>query len=150
MRDETYKRLTLFTHKFKGSVIWRAKKHCNIVDRHLNPTERLLFVFAGQLNDSPINIFDTGVVALTTERIIVAQKGLIFGYKFISITPDLYNDLAIKSRIIWGTVTIDTVKEKVSISNISKAALAEVETQITSFMDASKKEYIKKKNEGKE
>jgi len=149
MRDETYKRLTLFTHKFKGNVIWRAKKHCSIVDKHLNPAERLLFVFGGQLNDSPLNIIDTGIVALTTERIIVAQKGLIFGYKFISITPDLYNDLSIKSRIIWGTVTIDTVKEKVNISNIAKNALPEVETQITSFMDAAKKEYLKKKNENK-
>lgn len=149
MRDETYKRLSLFTHKFKGSVIWRPKKHCAIVDKHLNPAERLLFVFGGQLNDSPLNFIDTGIVALTTERIIVAQKGLIFGYKFISITPDLYNDLSIKSRIIWGTVTIDTVKEKVNISNISKTALAEVETQITSFMDSAKKEYLKKKNENK-
>ena len=146
MRDETYKRLTLFMHKFHGNVIWRPKKHCAIIDKHLNPAERLLFVFAGQLNDSPLNFFDTGVVALTTERIMVAQKGLIFGYKFISITPDLYNDLSVRTRIIWGTVILDTVKEKVAVSNLSKTAIQEIETQITSYMDAAKKEYLKKKN----
>ena len=63
------------------------------------------------------------------------------GYFLDSITPDMFNDLKILSGIIWGKVYIDYVKEFVTLSNISKNALSEIETKISSFMMEQKKKY---------
>jgi len=137
----TYEKVKAFKEKFPGTVTWRLKRHCNVIDKHLNPNEELLYAFAGQLNDNAFKIFDTGVVAVTTERLIVAQNFLWPGYKFISITPDMYNDCTIKSGIIWGTIGIDTIKETVYVSNIAKRSMPQIETIVTTFMQEMKKAY---------
>lgn len=147
MKQSSYELLKKFTNKFSGSVAWRVKKHCKIIDMHLNPNETINFIFAGQLDIKPLSLFNTGVIAVTNERLIIAQKKLIVGYKFSSITPDLYNDLTVKSGIIWGTIMIDTVREQVYISDLDKDALPEIETEITMFMQEAKKKYAKKKDE---
>ena len=46
----------------------------------------------------------------------------------------MFNDLKVRSGIIWGKILIDTVKELVILSNISKSALVEIEGEITSTM----------------
>ena len=137
----TYNKLKKYLNKYHGGVAWRVKKHCEVLDRHLNNDELELFVFAGQKNDSFTNIFDTCVVALTNKRILLAQKGLLWGYKLNSITPDLFNDLEVHEELIWGKVVIDTVKEEVTISNIAKKALPEIETEISSYMMKEKRKY---------
>lgn len=147
MKQSSYELLKKFTNKFSGSVAWRVKKHCKIIDMHLNPNEKINFIFAGQLDIKPLSLFNTGVIAVTSERLIIAQKKLIVGYKFSSITPDLYNDLTVRSGIIWGTIIIDTVREQVYISDLDKEALPEIETEITMFMQEAKKKYAKKKDE---
>ena len=57
------------------------------------------------------------------------------------ITPDMFNDLTIKEGIIWGKVIIDSVKEKVVLSNIDPKALSEIDDNITMTMIEEKKEY---------
>ena len=99
------------------------------------------FAFAGQLDDNALSFFNTGVLVITNERLIVAQNRLLIGYKFSSITPDLYNDLQVDAGLIWGTLTIDTIKEKIYISNLDKSSLPEIETQVTMFMQEAKKKY---------
>lgn len=141
MEQNSYEMLKAFKNKFSGSVSWRNKKHCKIIDMHLNPNEKIQFIFSGQLDDKPLSLFNTGVIAVTNERLIIAQKKLIVGYKFSSITPDLYNDLTVRSGIIWGTIIIDTVREQVYISDLDKASLPEIETEITMFMQEAKKKY---------
>ena len=69
---------------------------------------------------------------------MIATKRLVFGYFFVSITPDLYNDITIKKGLIWGSVIIDTVKEKVFLSNIDSKALPEIENNITDIMRKTK------------
>ena len=82
---KVYDKLMEFKNKYPGGVTWfRLKQHCNIVEKHLNPNEELVFVFAGQLDKDHFSFFNTGVVAITTERLIVAQNRLIVGYKFSS------------------------------------------------------------------
>lgn len=137
----TYDKVKAFKQKFPGTVSWRLKKHCAVIDKHLNPNEELLYAFCGQLNDSPLNLIETGVVAVTSERLIVGQNFIWPGYKFVSITPDMYNDCTVKSGIIWGTIGIDTIKETVWISDLSKRAMPEIETIITTFMQEMKKRY---------
>ena len=53
----------------------------------------------------------------------------------------MYNDLEVRMGLIWGNVVIDTVKETITLSNISKSAIDEVETAITSFMMVHKNKY---------
>lgn len=135
MKDTAYSELKLFINKFPGCVTWfRLKSHCKIVDKHLNPNEQILYILAGQLDNNHLSFFNTGVLAITNERIIVAQNRLIVGYKFTSITPDLYNDMNVDAGLLWGTLCIDTVKEKIYVSNLDKNCLAEVETSITTFI----------------
>ena len=55
--------------------------------------------------------------------------------------------MQINAGIIWGTVTIDTLKETVFFSNISKKALPEIQIQISSFMIEAKKKYYTKEKD---
>ena len=61
----------------------------------------------------------------------------------------MFNDLTVISGLIWGKVKIDTIKELVTISNLSKESLDEIETSITKYMMEEKKEYLLKNKENK-
>ncbi len=122
-----------------GGVAWRVNRHCEVVEKHLNANEKILFAFVGQKNDRFYDIFTSCVVVLTNKRIIVGQKRVVFGYFLKSITPDLFNDLHVYSGIIWGKVTIDTMKEVVTVSNVSKLGLDDIETNISQHMMVAKR-----------
>ena len=64
------------------------------------------------------------------------------GYFFITVTPDMINDLTVKKGLIFGTIIIDTVKERITLSNIDPNALDEIETIISEYMMEEKKKYI--------
>ena len=53
----------------------------------------------------------------------------------------MYNDLKVTGGIIWGKVSIDTIKEYVILSNIGNNALPEIETEISGYMMEIKKKY---------
>ena len=137
----SYKLALNFRKKYPMTMGFRLKKHCDIIDKHLNPNEKIEYLFYGQKNIGSFDFVNTYVIALTNERLIMATKRLLFGYFFKSITPDLYNDLTVNSGIIWGKLLIDTVKEEVTITNLDKNALREIETNITEVMGKLKKEY---------
>lgn len=136
-----YERVKEFKRKYRMSVAWRIKKHSRIIEKHLNPDEKVLYVFVAQKNNNPFDIFSTSVVALTTQRILIGRKRVFFGYFLDSITPDMFNDLKVLSCIIWGKIYIDTINEFVTLSNIDKKALPEIETKISSYMIKEKKKY---------
>ena len=137
----TYELVRQFEKKHPGSIAWRIKKHAKVVDDYLNPGEVVTFAFAAQKNDKFYDIFNTCVFALTNKRIIVGKIRLLWGSFMYGITPDLYNDTAIYKGLIWGTITIDTVKEVITLSNVSKDGLEEIETTISEFMMDEKKKY---------
>lgn len=136
-----YKRVLEFKEKHPLTIGWRLKQNSEIVERHLNPDEEVLYAFIAQKNDNPFNIWGSAVVALTTKRILIGRSRVVIGYFLNSITPDMFNDLKVSSGIIWGKVYIDTVKEFVTLSNISKDALTEIETAISEYMMTEKKKY---------
>ena len=136
-----YEKVLKFKQAHPMTVAWRLQQNSRIVEKHLNPGEKVLYAFAAQKNDNPFNIISTAVVALTNQRILIGRKRVLFGYFLDSITPDMFNDLKVLSGIIWGKIYIDTVKEFVTLSNISKEALEEIETKISSFMMSEKKKY---------
>lgn len=145
--NNSYSIIKKFMKKFPMTIAWRVKSHCRIIDKHLNSDEKILYMFAGQKNDSWVDIFNTYVIVFTNKRIILATKRVLFGYFFKSITPDMYNDLTIHRGLIWGSIVIDTIKEVITISNIDVKALDDIETNITDVVLKQKKELgIVRKN----
>lgn len=136
-----YEKVLEFKSKHPLTIAWRLKKNSMIVEKHLNPGEEVIFAFAAQKNDSLLNFISTAVVAITNQRILIGRKRVVIGYFLDSITPDMFNDLKVIKGIIWGKIYIDTIKEFVTLSNISKEALKEIETKISSFMMSEKKKY---------
>ena len=141
MNKQVYKRVLELKHRHPGTVAWRLRQNSSVVERHLNPDEEVLYAFAAQKNDSSFDIFGTAVIAITNKRILIGRKRVVIGYFLNSITPDMFNDLKVHGGLIWGRIYIDTVKEFVTLSNISLSALDEIETNITEYMMEEKKKY---------
>lgn len=143
---QVYDKALEFKKKYRGGIVWNLKKHCEVVEKHINPGEKVMFAFAGQKNDKFYEIFQTCVVVLTNKRILIGQKRVCWGYFLSSITPDLYNDLLIYQGLLWGQIKIDTVKEEVTISNLPKSGLDAIETNISEMMMEEKQKYGKKED----
>ena len=126
---KVYDEVMWFKRKYPGSLGWRLKKHAKIIEMHLNAEEQPKFVFCGQLSVTGSN------------DILIGRDLLVVGYRLNSITPDLFNDMQVYQGLLWGKVTIDTVKENVVINFLDKKCLAEVETAISSFMMEEKQKY---------
>ena len=142
-----YDMVKKFKKKYPLTVAFRIKKHCEVIEKHLNPGEKIVYAFPAQKNAGTLEIFFTNVVALTNKRIIVATKRVFFGYFLVSITPDMFNDLSVKKNIIFANVLIDTIKEVVVLSNIDCRALPEIETNMSEYMIKMKREYLLKKKD---
>ena len=136
-----YEMVSKFKRKYPMTIAWRLKRHSKRIEEHLNPGEKVTYAFAAQKSTNPLSVMSTAVVAITNKRLIVARDRVVVGYFFDAITPDLFNDLKIKSGLFWGKVYIDTAKELVCLSNVDKRALAEIETEVSTFMIEEKKKY---------
>ena len=144
---EVYRGAMKFKKLHPSTIGWRIKQNASIVEKHLNPDEKVLYVFVAQKNDNPLDVLSTAVIALTDKRILIGRKRVVFGYFLDSVTPDLFNDLKVKGGLIWGEVYIDTVKEFITLSNIGVEALPEIETEISSYMMEMKKAYHSRKDD---
>ena len=141
MNTNVYEKVLEFKKKYPATVAWRIKSHSKLIENFLNPGEEVYYAFAAQKNNNPLDIITSYVVVLTNKRILLGQKRLLFGYFYTAITPDLFNDLKVEMGIIWGKIIIDTIKERVFLSNIQRGALDEIETNITEYMMAEKQKY---------
>ena len=146
---DVYKRIKAFMRRYPMTLAFRLKSHSVVLERHLNPGERLLYVFTGQKNNKSVGLPNTFIVGVSNERLLFARKRLFFGYFFYAITPDLFNDLKVESGLIWGKIIIDTMKELAIMSNISISALSEIETAITENMMKEKKKYARMPRDSK-
>ena len=139
---KVYDQVAMFKAKYPGTITWwRLKKHAKVIEDHINPDETPLYSFAGQKTLDTWDFLSTAVLTVTDKRILVGQDHILTGYTLNSVTPDMYNDLEVYSGILWGRVTIDTVKEKIVFTNIDKKALGKIETEISSRMMEEKKKY---------
>ena len=123
-----------FKKKYPMSISFRLKRHCEVIEKHLNPGEEVVYAFPAQKNHSSFEIFYTYVIVLTNKRILIATKRVLWGYFLVTITPDMYNDLTVRKGLIFGSIVLDTVNEKVVLSNIDPRALDEIETAISEYM----------------
>ena len=137
----TYKMAKSFKKRYPLTVAWRLKQHSKVIDKHLNDGEEVLYVFMGQKNHSSFDFVNTNLVVLTNKRLMIATKRLLFGYFFIAITPDMFNDLKVTSGIIWGKIYIDTIKEFIVMSHLAKDSLDEIESAVSGYMMEEKKKY---------
>ena len=134
-----------FKSKYSCGIAWRVKKHAQVLDSYLNPDEQVLYAFCAQKNDTFKEIFNTFAVAITNKRIMLGHKRMLWGSFYYTITPDMYNDMEIYRGLIWGKVTIDTVKELIVLTNLPKKSLDEIETNISEYMLEAKKKYQNEK-----
>ena len=145
-KNEIYEKAKEFKRKYPKTVAFRIKAHAKVAANFVGSDEEVKYVFVAQKNFKSFDFINTNIIVLTDKRIIVATKRIVFGYFFRMITPDMFNDLTIKNGIIWGKVIIDTIKEKVILSNVDSNALAEIDDNITMYMLEQKKK-IKKESE---
>ena len=141
MTDIIYNKIKDFKKRYPMTISWRLKAHSKVAAEHVNDDEEVLYAFAAQKLTSVFNITSTYVIVITDKRILLAQKRLLFGYFYYTITPDMFNDLTLKMGLFWGKVIIDTVKETVNLTFISKNALREIETVISKYMMQEKRQY---------
>lgn len=126
--------LASFKSKYPLTIGWRLKNHSRVLLEHLHDDEVIRYAFYAQKNKNSLDVTSSGIIAVTNKRLVIARDRVVFGYFFDSITADMFNDLKLRSGIIWGKVIIDTVSELVILSNISKSALPEIEEEVTSAM----------------
>lgn len=139
---KVYDQVCMFKAKYPGTITWwRLKKHAKVIEQHLNADEEPLYSFAGQKNDDMLDIFSTSVLCLTNKRILIGQDHILTGYTLNSITPDMFNDMQVYKGILFGKITIDTVKEVVVFTNLDKKSLPEIETAISTNMIEQKIKY---------
>lgn len=150
MNQDIYLGAKEFKRKYPKTVAFRLKAHAKVASKFIGDDEEIKYVFVAQKNFKSYEICNTNIVVLTNKRLIVATKRLVFGYFYKVITPDMFNDLTIKTNIIWGKVIIDTLKEKVILSNIDPNALPEIEENVSNVMMEEKKKYMQRESEVKE
>ena len=142
-----YEKVKEFKRKYPLTVAFRLRAHAKVATKFIGADEEVKYVFVGQKNIHSLDFVNTNIIVLTDKRIIIATKRILFGYFFRMITPEMFNDLTIRNGIIWGKVIIDTVKEKVILSNIDSNALAEIDDNITMYMLEQKKQIKKESTE---
>ena len=126
--------LVSFKSKYPLTIGWRLKKHSKLLLEHLHDDEVIRYAFYAQKNNSSLDVTSTGIIAVTNKRLVIARDRVVIGYFFDSITADMFNDLKVRSGIIWGKIIIDTINELIILTNISKSALQEIEEEVTSAM----------------
>ena len=141
--DMIYAMVYEFLRKYPLTICWRIKQHCKVIAKHINPNEEILYIFPAQNNTSSFDIFSTCVIAFTNRRILMAQKNVLWGYSLFSITPDMFNDFEVFKSLIFGRVTIDTIKEIIRLSDVDPKALVEIETKLSEYLMEVKPKFKK-------
>lgn len=145
MKSVVYSKILEFKNKYPSTIAWRLRRHSKVIEKHLNDDEKVLYAFTGQKNDAWYNIFLTSVFVITNKRLLIATDRVLFGYFLTSITPDMFNDLKVYAGLLFGKVEIDTIKEYITVTNVSKRALDEIETNFTEYLLEEKKKMMSKK-----
>lgn len=148
MINKIYDKVNAFFKKYPLTIAWRLRQHAKVMAKHINPDEEIFYIFPAQKNDNVLDVFSTCLVAFTNQRILIAQKRVIPGYKLSSITPDLFNDFQVNKGIIFGKVTIDTAKEVVHLTNLDPRSLPEIETNLSEYLLHEKPRILNENSKG--
>ena len=80
MSNSVYKMVLEFKERHPWTIGWRLRQNSKVVELHLNPDEKVLFVCCGQHSPRMYDFFVSCVVAITTQRILIGTKRLFFGF----------------------------------------------------------------------
>lgn len=98
-------------------------KHFSVVENTLLPDEEVLCVFIGLHNYVSSTKHDNNFAyAITNKRIIMGQKKVI-GQVCQIVSLENVNDITYKAGLLFGVITIDTIKETFNVAlskNIAK------------------------------
>lgn len=97
-----------------ASAKW-ALKHFLLIENSLAPDEEVYMCFIGLHNYQSSTKHDMNFAyAITNKRIVMAQKNLI-GEKLQSVSINNLNDITFTTGLLFGVITIDTMKEKFNV-----------------------------------
>ena len=119
---------------------WRLK-HFKIVENQLKDDEEVLVAFIGIKNyEGLTNHENHWGYAITNKRIIMGQKGLI-GEKVVVVSLRDLNDVSFKKGVVFGVLTIDTIKEVFNVGLDKNSATAIHELVTNALMDLKEEMY---------
>lgn len=97
-----------------------GKKHFSLILKELKQDEIVYLTFIGMHNYKSSTKHDNYFAyALTNQRFIIAQKKMI-GETVQTISLKNVNDITMQNGLIFGVVTIDTMKEKFNVGITKK------------------------------
>lgn len=142
MNQIIYEEARAFRRKFPLTIAFRLKANSAVVQKHLDAGETPLYTFVGQKRKDRMGRNQTAVVTITDKRILIGRSKLFhFGYILNVITPDMFNDLRVECGPIFGSVILDTIKEKVIITYLDRRSLDDIENHVSGTMTNLKKQY---------
>ena len=119
-------------------------KHFSLIEQALSQDEDVLMCFIGLHNYISATKHDSNFAyAITNKRIIMAQQKVI-GQNFQSVSIENVNDVTLQTGMIFGTITIDTIKETFNVG-VNKIVARNINNYIHDILFS-----IKQKNSGKE
>ena len=109
-------------------------KHFGLIEQNLMEGEYVLMTFIGLHNYVSATHHDNNFAyAITNKRILMAQKRLI-GEVVQAVSLDNINDITLVKKMVFGIITIDTIKEKFNIAVASNIA-DNINSQIHKILD---------------
>lgn len=91
-------------------------KHFGVVESNLTSDENVLMCFIGLHNYVSVTQHESNFAyAITNKRVIFGQKKII-GENSKTVYLDQLNDITFKSGLMFGIITIDTIKEKFNVA----------------------------------
>lgn len=142
VRKTIYEEARDFRKRYPLTIAFRLKANSAVVQKHLDAGETPLYTFVGQKRKDHMGRNQTAVVTITDKRILIGRSKLFhFGYTLNVITPDMFNDLRVECGPIFGSVILDTIKEKVIITHLDRRSLDDIENHVSGTMMNLKKQY---------
>lgn len=126
---------------------WNEKwgeKHFKIIEDNLMDNENVYMSFIGLHNYISTTKHDGNFAyVITNKRIIMAQKNVIAGEKFQTISLDNINDITFKSGALFATITIDTIKEvfNVGLDKVSAKLINSKIHEVLNEINSSSKKF---------
>lgn len=118
-------------------------KHFKLIEDSLMKDEEVLMTFIGLHNYISTTKHDNNFAyAITNKRILIAQKKVI-GETLQTISLDNINDITLNVGIVFGVMTVDTIKEKFNIA-VAKASARKIYDKVHQIFNEQKN----KKNNG--
>ena len=115
-------------------------KHFGVIEKMLLPDEEVLLTFTGLHNYvSMTNHESNFAYAITSKRLILAQKNVFAGEKSKIINLDNLNDITKNKGILNGVIAFDTIKETFNV-NVTASCADKLYSAISELISDFKRE----------